>query len=134
MDDVLHFLIHETTHAQHQKDRQTNETHISYSRLDRICVVNQRFKMYRAWEIKHCSVKSDRRLAMTQLTCIPDEQPGHGRWSMPLYLLKTPKFMKRVQALAAQLRKDLEGLQLSEHDPTNNIQTLWAKFKLDIIT
>ena len=42
--------------------------------------------------------------------------------------------MNRVQALAAQLVKDLEDLQTSEHDPMNNIQTLWPKFKLDVIT
>jgi hypothetical protein len=41
--------------------------------------------------------------------------------------------MKRVQALAIQLLKDLESLQLSERDETENIQTLWAKFKWDII-
>jgi hypothetical protein len=52
---------------------------------------------------------------------------------MPLYLLKPPKFMNRVQLLAAKLVRDLESERL-ERDPANNIQTLWAKFKVDIIT
>jgi exonuclease III len=69
----------EYTCVQHRTDRQTNEIHTSYSRLDRICVDNREDKNYRGWEIKHCPVKTDHRLVMTQLTCRPDEQPGHGR-------------------------------------------------------
>jgi hypothetical protein len=122
------------TCVQHRKDRQTNELHASYSRLDRIIVDNQQLKKFRGWEIKHCPVKSDYRLVLTQLTCRPNEQPGKGRWSMPLYLLKTRKFMNYVQTLAAQLLKDLDILEGSERDSQNNIQTLWAKFKIDVTT
>ncbi|KAJ7914205.1 hypothetical protein B0H13DRAFT_1566913, partial [Mycena leptocephala] len=100
--------------------------------VDRIYVDNKIFKHFRGWEINHCPVKSDHRLVTTQLTCRPDEKPGKGRWSIPLYLLKTRKFMMRVATLAAQLLKDLENVKKSKWDPTNNIQTLWAKFKLDI--
>ncbi|KAJ7081669.1 hypothetical protein C8R44DRAFT_652979 [Mycena epipterygia] len=121
------------TCVQHRTNRQTNELHDSYSRLDRICVINWHFQNSRGWEITQCPISSDHRLIITKFTCRPEEQPGTGRWSMPLYLLKTRKFMKRVQALAVQLLKDLDSLQLSERDETKNIQTLWAKFKWDII-
>ncbi|KAJ6517651.1 hypothetical protein DFH09DRAFT_1098856 [Mycena vulgaris] len=72
------------------------------------------------------------RLVITQLRCTPGEKPGNGRWSMPLYILKSTKFMKRVQALGKQPVQDVEHLQGSEHNPHENIQTLWAKFKTDI--
>ncbi|KAJ7713171.1 hypothetical protein B0H14DRAFT_2413959 [Mycena olivaceomarginata] len=114
------------TCVQHRRNKNTDEIHSSYSRMDRICVDNRKFKHFRGWEINHYPVKSDHRLVTTQLTCRPDEKPGKGRWSMPLYLLKTRKFMMRVATLAAQLLKDLENVKKSEWDPTNNIQTLWA--------
>ena len=120
------------TCVQHRKDRQSDEMQDSYSRLDRICVDSQQFNNFRGWDIKHCPVKSDHRLVVTELTCRPDEQPGQGRWSMPLYLLKTRKFMSRVQSLARQLIIDVDGLENSERNPENNIQTLWAKFKVDV--
>jgi hypothetical protein len=40
--------------------------------------------------------------------------------------------MKRVQALATDRVQGLEVLEHTERDPTNNIQTLWARFKADI--
>jgi exonuclease III len=112
------------TCTQRRRDPSSNGLHITYSRIDRIKVDSQAFHLYRGWEIKHCPVKSDHRLVLTQLTCRPEEQPGKGRWNMPLYLLKTPKFMKRIQALAAELVEGLKELEHTERDPKNNIQTL----------
>lgn len=40
--------------------------------------------------------------------------------------------MNQVQMLAAQLVADLEAVRDLERDPNNNIQTLWAKFKIDV--
>ncbi|KAJ7868399.1 hypothetical protein B0H14DRAFT_2170018, partial [Mycena olivaceomarginata] len=122
------------TCIQHRKNSQSNEIQDSYSRIDRICVVNKDFKLYRNWGIKPCAVKTDHRLVITQLTSRPDEQPGHRCWSMLLYLLETRKFMNYAQALAVQLLKDLECLEYSPHDEMENIQTLWAEWKLGIIT
>jgi hypothetical protein len=76
-------------------DRESNEVQTTHSRLDRIGVVSGQFKRCRGWDIKHCPVKSDHRLVVTQLTCDPEEKPGTGRWNMPLYLLKSAKFMNR---------------------------------------
>jgi hypothetical protein len=118
--------------VQIRTDKESNEIYTSDSRLDRISVVTTQFKRYRGWDIKHCPVKSDHRLVVTQLTCNPDEEPGNGRWSMPLYLLKSAKFMNRVRKLAYQLVKDVETLQVSERSPTKNNQILWAKFKSDV--
>ncbi|KAJ6459906.1 Endonuclease/exonuclease/phosphatase [Mycena sanguinolenta] len=120
------------TCVQYRTDRDTGEIHASYSRIDRIKVTKLEFNNYRGWDIKHCPVKSDHRLVVTQLRCKPDEKPGKGRWRMPLYLLKTRKFMNHVALLAAQLLKDLDNLNKSERDLNNNIRTLWAKFKRDV--
>jgi hypothetical protein len=43
---------------------------------------------------------------------------------MPLYLLKTPKFTNRIQALAAELVEELKEVEYTDRDPKNNIQTL----------
>ncbi|KAJ7877727.1 hypothetical protein B0H14DRAFT_2158520, partial [Mycena olivaceomarginata] len=70
----------------------------------------------------------DHRLILTEITCRPEVQHGHGRWSMPLYLLKTPKFMNHVQKLAKELVGAIEKIECGENSD-DNIQTLWAKFK-----
>ncbi|KAJ6483187.1 hypothetical protein C8R45DRAFT_931811 [Mycena sanguinolenta] len=121
------------TCCQIRVDKETKETHISYSRLDRFYVVNREFDRYRGWDIKHCAVKSDHELVLTEITCRPDQKPGPGRWSLPHYLLKSRAFMRKVQALGAQLLRDLERLDLSDRDEEENIQTLWAKFTLDVV-
>jgi hypothetical protein len=60
------------------------------------------------------------------MTGAPDEKPGNGRWSIPLYLLKSRKFMNRVRTLAAQLFKDVKELQGSERNPDENREKLMA--------
>ncbi|KAJ7807074.1 hypothetical protein B0H14DRAFT_2381532, partial [Mycena olivaceomarginata] len=94
------------TCCQIRVDKDTKETHISYSRLDRFYVVNGELDRYRGWDIKHCAVKSDHRLVLTQITCRPDQKTGQGRWSLPHYLLKSRAFMKKVQTLATKLLND----------------------------
>ncbi|KAJ7689702.1 hypothetical protein B0H17DRAFT_1134836 [Mycena rosella] len=115
-------------------DKRSGEVHNSYSHLDLLEVDSQQFKNFRGWEIKHCPVKSDHRLVLAQMTCSAEEWPGPGRWSMPLYVLKTPKFMKRVQELASKLVNELDTLDPTQRDPTRNIQTAWADFKADVTT
>jgi hypothetical protein len=132
--DVQHFQTQENIHVSNTEQISSLELHGSHSRLDRIKVINQHFTRFGGWEVKHCPVKSDHRLVLTQLTSRSDERPGHGRWSMPLYLLKTRKFMNQVHTLASQLLKDLEHLEDPDQDPMNNIQTLWVRFKSDVTT
>ncbi|KAJ7900682.1 hypothetical protein B0H14DRAFT_2330840, partial [Mycena olivaceomarginata] len=99
---------------------------------DRICVDRRKLESYRGWDIKRCAVKSDHHLVITELTSKPDEKPGNGRWSMPKYLLKSRKFMNRVQDLATELVREVKDLNQGDRDPVHNIQTLWEKIKGDV--
>ncbi|KAJ7711862.1 hypothetical protein B0H14DRAFT_2645586 [Mycena olivaceomarginata] len=45
-----------------------------------------------------------------------------------------PKIYDTSAGASCSATEDLETLQLSERDPMNNIQTLWAKFTLDVTT
>ncbi|KAJ7669673.1 hypothetical protein B0H17DRAFT_886715, partial [Mycena rosella] len=117
---------------QHRKDENTGLTVSSYSRIDRTLVDSQKFDQFRDWTIKHCSVITDHRLILTEITCRPEAQHGHGRWNMPLYLLKTPKFVDCVQQLAKDLLGAVEGIEHDENSD-DDIQTLWAKFKAAVI-
>ncbi|KAJ7823195.1 hypothetical protein B0H14DRAFT_2292215, partial [Mycena olivaceomarginata] len=94
---------------QHRKDENTGLIVSSYSRIDRTCIDSQTLDLFRDWAIKHWPVKTDHRLVLTKLTCRPEVQPGHWGWDMPLYPLKTPKFMTHVQQMAKDLLEDIKN-------------------------
>jgi hypothetical protein len=68
-----------------------------------------------------------------QMVCRTDEKPGQGRFSLPLYLLKTRKFTKEIHRLAKNLKAECEQLSHAPRRDDHNIQTLWAQFKRDAI-
>ncbi|KAJ6527700.1 hypothetical protein B0H19DRAFT_1083798 [Mycena capillaripes] len=62
-----------------------------------------------------------------------EEQLGKGRFSLPLYLLKTRKFTEEVHRLGKVLKADCEKLKDIPRCSEDNIQKLWEQFKLDTI-
>ncbi|KAJ7120400.1 hypothetical protein C8R44DRAFT_623725 [Mycena epipterygia] len=109
-----------------------NEIHLSSSRLDRIYVPVDRFTRYRNWSIEPSLIASDHHLISVPLTCRADEQYGPGIWNLPLYLLKIQKFMKYIRARSKKLTEECEELEHTGRQKTQNIQTLWHKFKEDL--
>ncbi|KAJ7105006.1 hypothetical protein C8R44DRAFT_639615 [Mycena epipterygia] len=108
-----------------------NEIRLSGSRIDRIYVPVDRFTRYRNWSIRPSLVASDHDLISVQLTCRADEQYGPGIWNFPVYLLKTPKFMKYIRARSKKLSEDRDELKSTGRQNGHNIQTLWHKYKED---
>ncbi|KAJ6451990.1 Endonuclease/exonuclease/phosphatase, partial [Mycena vitilis] len=122
----------EYTCFQKRRSVSTNKIHVSGSRIDRIYVPINRFKRYRDWTIQPSLINSDHSFISVQLTCRPDEQHGPGIWNFPIYLLKTPRFIKYLNVRSKSLEKDLELLKCSGRQNTNNIQTLWQTYKDDL--
>ncbi|KAJ6548521.1 Endonuclease/exonuclease/phosphatase [Mycena capillaripes] len=106
---------------------------VSRSRLDRIYVDRDHFDLCRGWRIDHTAVKTDHLLVAMQMVCRSEEKPGRGRFSLPIYLLKTRKFTKEIQRLAKNLKAEEARLTSQPRNSDENIQTAWAQFKRDTI-
>ncbi|KAJ7625205.1 hypothetical protein B0H17DRAFT_1151208 [Mycena rosella] len=74
------------------------------------------------------NVKSDHNLIPVQLTCRADEE----YWNLPIYLLKTPKFINYISIRSKKLVEELEELSRTGWQSQKNIQSLWHKFKIDL--
>ncbi|KAJ7156685.1 hypothetical protein C8R46DRAFT_813198, partial [Mycena filopes] len=121
------------TCVQHRTNPITGSRFTSRSRLDRIYVKHNIFDSCRGWNIDQTQVRSDHSLAAVQIVSRAEQTPGRGRFSLPLYLLKTRKFTEEIQRLGKVLKHDHDKLKDSPRKGDHNIQTLWAQFKHDTI-
>ncbi|KAJ6602577.1 hypothetical protein DFH09DRAFT_1068962 [Mycena vulgaris] len=87
----------------------------------------------RGWRIDQTAVKTDHSLIATQIVCRENVKPGRGRFSLPLYLLKTRKFTRKIHRMAKNLKAEAEVLSHTPRRNDHNIQTLWAQCKRDTI-
>ncbi|KAJ6523759.1 Endonuclease/exonuclease/phosphatase, partial [Mycena capillaripes] len=111
----------------------TGMQYISRSRLDRIYVKHSIFEACRGWRIDPTALRTDHALVAMQIVCRGEEKLGKGRFSLPLYLLKTRKFTEEVHRLGKVLKADCEKLKDIPRSSEDNIQKLWEQFKLDTI-
>ncbi|KAJ7181853.1 hypothetical protein C8R46DRAFT_827996, partial [Mycena filopes] len=121
------------TCVQHRINPSTGLQFTSRSRLDRIYIKHNTFDSCRGWKIDQTQVRSDHSLATVQIVSRAEQTPGRGRFSLPLYLLKTRKFTEEVQRLGKVLHQDCDKLNAMPRTSDQNIQTLWAQFKRDTI-
>ncbi|KAJ7454129.1 hypothetical protein FB451DRAFT_1011384, partial [Mycena latifolia] len=121
------------TCIQRRADPITGLQHVSRSRLDRIYVHHNISDSCRGWKIDQTVVRSDHSLAAMQLVCREEQKPGRGRFSLPLYLLKTRKFTTEIQRLGKNLQTECDNLRQAPRRDDYNVQTLWAQFKRDTI-
>ncbi|KAJ7144168.1 hypothetical protein C8R44DRAFT_602135, partial [Mycena epipterygia] len=121
------------TCIQRRTSPMTGFEHVSRSRIDRIYVHHDSFDICRGWKIDQTAVKTDHSLVAVQMVCRGDVKPGRGRFSLPLYLLKTRKFTKEIHRLARNLKAEGELLIHAPRRADHNIQTLWAQFKRNAI-
>jgi ribonuclease HI/exonuclease III len=104
------------------------------SRLDRIYVSNKIAKTTFDWQIKPSAVPTDHWLVRVKYA--PKDAPliGSGRWTWPLHQLQNKKLLDLVEARGAQLLADLDRHRIERTDrQVENPQTLWKKFKDDIV-
>ncbi|KAJ7687517.1 Endonuclease/exonuclease/phosphatase, partial [Mycena rosella] len=117
------------TFIQPQTDPATGFQHVSRSRLDRIYVHHSIFDSCRGWRIDQTAVKTDHSLIAMQIVCREDQGPGRGRFSLPIYLLKTRKFTREIQLLGKIPRTECVKLAEVPRRDNHNVKTLWCDFK-----
>jgi hypothetical protein len=102
------------------------------SRIDRIYTSNEILKSAIDWEIEYTAVMTDHKMIST---CVIDPKMpfiGHGRWTMPLFLLKDKTLKKGIHDLVLQFQRDLNNM--TERSEESNPQTLFQSFKDHIIS
>ena len=112
----------------------TTNDHPIKSRLDRIYMSNNKAKFTFDWKIAPSSIPTDHWLVTVKYA--PQGAPyiGKGRWTWPLHSLKDRELMDWVESRGKRLQTDLNRLKMSpnERSVTDNPQTQWKSFKIDI--
>ncbi|KAJ7235977.1 DNase I-like protein [Mycena rebaudengoi] len=105
----------------------------SQSRLDRFYIKRDRFEHTMEWEIRTTGIRTDHKSVSLKITTEGAPTMGHGRWVWPAHLTRDKVLTKYIHDKGMSLTQDIVVVsKWQERDPEYNVQTLWAKFKLDI--
>ena len=105
----------------------------SQSRIDCIYIANELASSCHNWSIKATHLSTDHKLVTVDIIDQKAPYIGHGRWSMPLYLLKNKKLMKEIHDLGLQMESDIEKLEFNERTEIKNAQIIYKEFKDQMI-
>ncbi|KAK0441752.1 Endonuclease/exonuclease/phosphatase, partial [Desarmillaria tabescens] len=101
----------------------------SQSRIDCIYIANELISSCRNWNIKTTHIPTDHKMILVELTDLKAPYIGHGRWTMPLYLLKNKSMMEEIRNLGIELETQIEKLEFNNRTETKNAQTFYKEFK-----
>ncbi|KAF8957775.1 Endonuclease/exonuclease/phosphatase, partial [Flammula alnicola] len=113
---------------------QTNQTH-SQSRIDRIYTTNTILRTAREWKIETSGItNADHRMVTVKIVDENSPDTGKGRWSIPAHLLKDKPLQDYIQERGKKAETDIQDLEKRpDRCPNHNPQTIYAKFKRDIM-
>ncbi|KAF5328540.1 hypothetical protein D9758_017941 [Tetrapyrgos nigripes] len=104
----------------------------SQSRIDRIYVTEKLLPLMREWKIEATGVPgADHKLISVQVSSEEAPYVGKGRWKLPSHIIKDKHLQGYIheRGLKAQTEND----NLAERTPSHNPQTIWHKYKVDIL-
>ncbi len=105
------------------------------SRLDRIYVKNSINEYCYEWVIEKSGVPTDHDMVSVRFSTATLPNVGHGRWVMPLHIVKDSKVKGFLLNAGRALQKDIEKYATDEHRTSSmNPQTMWEKFSKDFHT
>jgi hypothetical protein len=88
------------------------------------------------WEISYPTVTSDHKIMSVKIAHTEAPHLGKGRWAMPQHLTNNRALMREIEEkgneMLTQTMEIVNGLR--ERIPNYNPQTLWAKWKTNVIT
>ncbi|KAJ7137547.1 hypothetical protein C8R43DRAFT_893515, partial [Mycena crocata] len=103
------------------------------SRLDRFYVKRPCFEKTFEWEIKVVGIETDHHMVSLRTTTEAAPTIGKGRWLWPTWLMRDKVLTKYIFDRGVELENAMEVLDRDNaRDESNNVQTLWMKFKTDI--
>ncbi|KAJ7044016.1 Endonuclease/exonuclease/phosphatase [Mycena alexandri] len=111
------------------------QTHTgSQSRIDRIMVKRSLFEQTYEWDIKTVGIRTDHRMVTVKVSTAKAPTIGHGRWVWPAYLSQDKTLSKYILEKGLMLQGEIDRVaQWETWDEKYNAQTIWAKFKEDIV-
>ncbi|KIY73379.1 DNase I-like protein, partial [Cylindrobasidium torrendii FP15055 ss-10] len=109
----------------------------SSSRIDRIYVTKQRLLQTRGWNIETPStsgIQTDHRLVSCMLTLDSVPEQGHGRYTIPSYILDIPEVSQEVTRTAkAAYMSMLEFSEVPSRNETMNPQKIYQDWKESLV-
>ena len=111
------------------------QTHAGWiqSWLDRIYIAKRVEQYTFDWKIQETAVPTDH--AMVSVWYVPKAAPfiGHGRWSLPAYLLNDKSLIAKIAESSTKFLADATRIWVERIDRKEiNIQTLWEEYKKTI--
>ena len=110
----------------------TQTTNTSQSRIDRIYLKNELLAPATGWRIDPPLIETDHWLVSATISTPEAPEIGRGRWQIPTYLLKNKDVVKEINDLGKKAQHQIEASRF-RRTITNNPQTIYAKFKSDLI-
>src|SRR6202050_338761 len=98
-----------------------------YSRIDRIYTTNNIAKTANEWDIKTSPIDTDHSIISVKIANPSLPHQGHGRWQMPMFLLRDQEFQKDAKQLAKELGDKIDKIEKRTH--RNNAKLLHKEFK-----
>ncbi|KAK0484273.1 Endonuclease/exonuclease/phosphatase, partial [Armillaria luteobubalina] len=101
----------------------------SQSRIDRIYVKNNIYKHCYEWGIEKAGVPTDHDMVTVRFSTATAPKIGHGRWVMPLHVVKDSHVKGFILRAGHELQESIEKCVQSEHRTSDeNPQKLWEVF------
>ncbi|PBK59905.1 DNase I-like protein, partial [Armillaria solidipes] len=105
------------------------------SRLDRIYIRSSMNEHCYEWTIEKSGVPTDHDMVSVRFSSATAPNIGHGRWVMPLHIVKDRKVKGFLLNAGRTLQEDVETYSKDEHrTPSKNPQILWENFNKEFYT
>jgi len=98
-----------------------------HSRIDRIYATNNIIQTANEWDIKISPISTDHNAVSVKIANPGIPSQGHGRWQMPMFLLRDHDFQKETKQLAQELSNKINNI--GKRTQQKNAQTLHKEFK-----
>ncbi|KAF8981931.1 hypothetical protein BDQ17DRAFT_1195192, partial [Cyathus striatus] len=105
----------------------------SRSHIDHIYVHEKLLALMHEWKILSSGVFTDHFMSSMQLAPPTELFVGKGRQAIPAHILSNLGAKKCIMDLTKTLHETLEHLRPFPCNPTNNVQTIWAMYKEDLL-
>jgi hypothetical protein len=101
-----------------------------HSWIDRIYTTSKVLETSNEWNITPSPMNTDHSLISIKISNPGLPMQGHGRWQMPMFLLRNREFQEETKKLAKKLENDINNIQKRMHH--TNPQVLHREFKTEI--
>lgn len=103
-----------------------NESSSAHSRIDRIYIADNLLANTSNWRLDCPPITTDHYMVSMQLANLHAPYVGHGRWTIPLFLLQDAEFLHRIKTLGDELMTSIHN------DNSHTQQYHFLTFKKEI--